>query len=472
MKKALFCIPAILLLTGCATFHNQPIKASDTALRFERRSLNNLEIKEFLEKNLHRRISPWPPAYWDFETLTLAAFYYHPDLDVARAKWGIAQAGIITAGARPNPVLGIDPTYNINALSGVSPWIFDSVLNIPIETAGKRGYRISQAKHLSETARLNISFVAWQVRSRLRVRLLNFYAANRAQDILKRQLAIQEENVKVLKERLIQGEVSFPVFNQAQLSLNKTELSLHEAQKQNAQACVELADALGLPVGAIEGVEFDLDIFNRISLLDNFSLADARQCVLLNRPDILGILGEYAASQSALQLEIAKQYPDIKLGPGYTWDQGATEWALGLTVTLPVLNQNQGPIAEAEARRKETMARFVALQAKVIAEIGRAMEGYRAAHEKFRAAETLFLTQKRQKQFIDVTNQEGDVRRVSLLNAQIELDSAELSYLDALVEVQQALGQLEDAFMRPLDSLDYVSLLSKDPPRHDEGYRQ
>ena len=59
------------------------------------------------------------------------------------------------------------------------------------------------------------------------------------------------------------------------------------------------------------------------------------------------MLAEYQASQSALQLEIARQYPDVQLGPGYEFDQGDNKWMLGLGVTLPVFNQNQGAIAAA-----------------------------------------------------------------------------------------------------------------------------
>ena len=40
--------------------------------------------------------------------------------------------------------------------------------DLPLETAGKRGHRIEAAGHLSESARLNIATVAWQVRSTLR----------------------------------------------------------------------------------------------------------------------------------------------------------------------------------------------------------------------------------------------------------------------------------------------------------------
>src|SRR5205085_5098035 len=113
--------------------------------------------------------------------------------------------------------------------------------------------------------------------------------------------------------------------------------------------------------------------------------AEARGKAALSRTDILAALAEYAASQSALQLEIAKQYPDLHIGPGYQLDQTDNKSTLGATLTLPVLNQNQGAIGEAMARREEAAARFMAVQAKVLGEIDRAITGYRAAREQTEA---------------------------------------------------------------------------------------
>ncbi|MCX6357386.1 MAG: hypothetical protein NT045_05860, partial [Candidatus Aureabacteria bacterium] len=76
-----------------------------TSSDFEARTLDNPGLKEFIESGLHREISPWPPSSWDFSMLTRAAYYYHPDLDMARARWGHARAGITTAARRPNPTL-------------------------------------------------------------------------------------------------------------------------------------------------------------------------------------------------------------------------------------------------------------------------------------------------------------------------------------------------------------------------------
>ena len=134
------------LVCGCAHYVAKPVSPEQTASALENRTLNDPGLRSFLETNLQRDPADWPPRSWDFEMLALAAFYYHPDLEVARAQWDVARAGIQTAGGRPNPTLSVAPGYNfnhINAAPGLSPWFPVVSLDVPIETAGKRGDRIN-----------------------------------------------------------------------------------------------------------------------------------------------------------------------------------------------------------------------------------------------------------------------------------------------------------------------------------------
>ncbi len=464
----LLVIVMVTVATGCTTFHARPIFPLQTASAFEARTLDNPGLKAFLEENLHRKIVPWPPASWDFERLTLAALYYHPDLDVARVKWEIARAGKITAGGRPNPNLGLISQYNTTetTVTGVSPWILGLNLDIPIETAGKRGYRIARAEQLSEAARLDIATVAWRVRTRLRENLLNLYAADQELPVLEKKEAIEEENVGLLEERLAVGEASQPDVTQAHIALDQTHLSLLELQKQAAEARVRLAESLGMSVAALDSLHLSFDVLERS--LPGIPSQDIRRQALLNRTAIRSSLAEYAASQSALQLEIAKQYPDIHLGPGYTWDQGNNKWSLGFSIELPILNQNQGPIAEAEARRKEAAARFTALQAGVIGEIDRTLAGYRVALQQWKTAEALLSDRKDQLQTLETLFEIGETDRLALFSARLELISAELAGLNTRIKVQQSLGLLEDAVQRPLNETEPSLPIPEMNPRAKE----
>ena len=180
---------------------------------------------------------------------------------------------------------------------------------------GKRGYRIAQAAHLSDAARFNLASTAWQVRSRVRKSLLALYAAGESEALLKKQEALQAESVRLLEAQLQAGAVSPFEVTQSRVALNQTRFAVHDAEKQAATARVQLAEALGVPLAALDGVALSFDDFKQFP--GDVPDAVARRQALLNRADILGALAEYAATQSALQLEIAKQYPNIHLNPGY-----------------------------------------------------------------------------------------------------------------------------------------------------------
>ncbi len=175
-----------------------------------------------------------------------------------------------------------------------------------------------------------------------------------------------------------------------------------------------------------------------------------------SRPDILAALAEYAATQSALQLEIAKQYPNIHLGAGYQFDQGDSKWSLSITAEIPVLNRNQGPIAEAEARRAEAAARFIALQGRVIGEIDRALALRGATEAQLRESETLLQTQRKQLEAQQAAFAAGAADQLELQHARLETRVSELTLLEAQGRAQQAIGQLEEALQRPFESLSVI----------------
>ncbi|MHB8174312.1 MAG: TolC family protein, partial [Nitrospirota bacterium] len=357
ISRSAAVIVALSFLAGCATYSPKPLLPEKTARQFEGRSLSSPDLKKFVEKNLGRPVTRWPRAKWDMKTLTLAAFYYNPGLYTAR--WNVSEAGasVITAGERPNPSASISPEYVTNLTPGSKPWVLGFSFDIPIETAGKRGYRIAEAKGRTLAARYALAEAAWKVRSALKGALLDYFAAIRRIDILRAQADMKKEMLTLLKERAKVGEVSEPDVLTASVDYNRTLLLVREAKSRIIEARANVAGAIGVPVAALNGVKLSLGLFNIPPPLDSFSLHRLRREALTNRPDILGALARYQASQSHLQLEVAMQYPDIHIGPGYRYDQGQNKWGIGISVELPVLNQNQGPIAQAEAARSGEAAR-------------------------------------------------------------------------------------------------------------------
>jgi outer membrane protein TolC len=438
---------------ACVRFHPKPVAPVKVMEDFEARRLDAPELRDFLLQN--QGIKDWPPAAWDIKSLTLAALYYHPDMDVARAQWGVARGGRITAGERPNPSLNPALGYNVTSpRSEVTPWIPEISLELAIETAGKRGYRIAEARHLSEAARWNILSAAWDVRSNLRGALLEAYAAGEKEALLAEAQKFKAEIVRILELQKGAGEISVYDLTQARLALDGSRLAAIEAARAKEEAMARLAAALGLPRRALDGVSLSFDHFHRPE--PEIPAGEVRRHAVVNRSDIMAALSEYAASQSALQLEIAKQYPDIRLGPDYQLDQTDGKWTIGLAFDLPILSHNRGPIAEAEARRAESAARFLALQSRVIGELDAAVEDCRSALLKAKAADDLLANLAKQEAAAKTKREAGEISKLELLGVQIELSAGAEARLEALVQAQEAVGRLENAAQSPLDVRDWI----------------
>jgi outer membrane protein TolC len=445
------------LFAGCAHFQPQPLEPEKTAVQLESRRLDDAGLKQFIKQNLGHELQTWPQTNWDLQSLTLAAFYFHPSLEVARDEWLVAQAGMKTAGARPNPSVSVTPGYDSQIPGNYSPWLVPVTFDIPIETAGKRGKRIAEAEKVAESARWDFVSAIWKIRSDVRANLLDLKISERRVDLLRHQFSEQEQIVKLLGQRFDAGEISRPELTTAQIALNKTQLDLSDALSKESDSRSRLAEALGLSEAALGGEDLNFDFSTGDA--EALTSADARSLALRTRADILGALAGYAAAEDDLQLEVAKQYPDLHLGPGYAWNNGNAgdnQWSLGLTLELPILDQNQGPIAEAEARRKLSAAKFIELQSQVIGEIDRAVSAWRVAKEQLETGNISLAAEERQQKSAQAQLEAGAADQLDSLNAQLELDSASLAQLENETQLQEALGALEDALQSPLTLPDSV----------------
>ena len=467
MNRRLVIFLTALALTGCARFVARPLAPEKSAAQLESRRLDDAGLKKFFASNSIPAPTVWPLPKWDLNSLTVAAFYFHPDLAVARAQWQLAAAGVKSAGGRPNPTLSVTPQYNTTTLMP-TPWAPAVNLDIPLETMGKRSKRIAEAEKLSEAARWNFVSAAWLVRSGVRTALADYSIAQQRLPLLQKQIASQSEIVRLLQGSFEAGATSRPELTTAQMTLSKLELDVSSAEGKSANSRSRLAEAIGVSSAALDGVEFQTD-FSTDAPGDLTSDA-ACHAALLGRADIRASLADYAAAENNLRLEIAKQFPDVHLNPGYQFDQGDNKWSLGLSVELPVFNQNQGPIAESRARRELAAAKFLQLQAQVIAQVERAVAGWHSAQSQLKTSGELLDASERQQKSIAAQVQAGAAAKIDAAAAEIELAAIRLAQLDTEAQSQTALGALEDALQSPADSIaTVIEKISNERKQNENG---
>lgn len=459
----LTAIPAILpaavftmtiCLFGCSyqTYSSKPVDAAATASEFHARTLKNAGFRDYLKSHDYKE-DQLSLSTIGMRELLYCALFFHPKLDVARAEWRAAKARALTAGQRPNPGISGNLEHHSRTDGNVSPWTLGLAIDLPIETANKRQFRIDEASHLSEAARIDIAQTAWQLRSNVRDVLLKWHVAQQRIMLLQQGITLREEIAAILQKRLNLGMVSSVELANANILLQKMQQTLVVETSQLPALRAEIAAAAGLSEEALTSVTLDTAPFESLYPPDQLPDGKLRRAALLNRLDIRSALARYGARESKLRLEIARQYPDIVLSPGYAYDQGDNLWSLGFSTLLQLLNRNEGPIAEASAARDIEAAKFLQLQAAAINDQEQASARYQAGWDMLAGAEKTFATQSQAYERIQRQFQAGQIDRLELAIAHLEKQAAEQVLHQQRWSLLQARHALEDAIQQPLEQI-------------------
>jgi cobalt-zinc-cadmium efflux system outer membrane protein len=455
----LFAAFFALLLGACAeqAYVAKPIVAEQSATLIDSRRLESEALQTFMQDQGYPSQS-LPVKSWGLPELTLAAIYYSPKIKVATAQWEAQQAGEITAAQRLNPGLDLSATHHTRTDGGISPWTLGFSLSIPIETRDKRALRIQRASQLSEAAKLDIGQTLWQVRSDLRRQYIDYQGVSQKLVLLEREVKLREDIDQMLEHRVEAGMASNIELNNVRLQLQKARQALQLEYNTLPNLRAAIAETIGIPVAAM-----DHATLGALPAANSITVPNFQRDVLLNRLDIRAALAHYAATETKLQLEIAKQHPDFTLNPGYTYDQGDQLWTLGLSTLLAFLNKNEGPIAEAMAQRTLEIAQFNALQLRVISQADQARIRYQTALDETTQTQKLAEAQKQRSMQTEHQFDAGYTDRLELALARLEEITAEQAALAATIKAQQALGDIEDAAQKPMDNTMMPSL----PERKD-----
>jgi len=457
-------LAALSLLPACALQSYSPatLDPDAQAAAYLARRVDDPGLKQYMLAHGHPE-SDWPVQRWGLDELTLLAFYYHPDLRVARARAAEARSQVPVA-AQPLPV-GLKPVvaHHSETAGADGPWSLGFEVEIPVGGAARRELLAERAGVLAEVAELDVGSMAWQVRSRLRAAFAELQATRERAALLEQDIEVRSALVGLLEKRLAAGYVGAGEVAAVRLRLHEAQGELAAAQTQAARALGELAAAVAVPLDAMRTLPLDFAQLDALPAPPEESAARAQ--ALRNRVDMRQRLLEFAAADTDVKLQVARQYPAVMLKPGYLWDQGDSVWSLVLDLVLPPVLGNAPAIDAARAQRETAAQQALRSQAGIIAQTDTALTTYQQALAGARAMQQASLTQlarsgQTQKQF-----DAGYADRVELTQARIEALAVERNAQGARVEARGALGRLEDALQRPLAGGPLPAFPAQEPPR-------
>ena len=232
-----------MFCAGCASYKPAPLSAVQNAQAIQARSLDDPRLQTFIAaaRADGAAADGQVRENWNLATLILAALYFHPNLDIARADLAEARAGVDTARQRPNPSLSFeDLSYAPGAPPGTA-WTIAPVVNFMIETFGKREKRTAEATAMLEAARGELRSASWQVRAGVRDALIDLWAAQQRLDLLQARLEAQGQLVALLERGLAVGEASGLELARERTDRNRIDLAARDAERAAIAARSQLA---------------------------------------------------------------------------------------------------------------------------------------------------------------------------------------------------------------------------------------
>jgi outer membrane protein TolC len=440
-------ICSALSACGFQEYIAKPIDPAAFSQKLADKRTDNNEFHQYLINNGYPSQS-LPIQQWQLDDLIHCALFFNPNLDTARAQWRSAQAAQQTAAERRLPSISGQYSDSNNANDEISPYAYSFSIAIPVETANKRNIRIESAQHLTEVAKLNIAQTAWRLRNDV-ANTFNEYQVNRELiNLMLKEQDYRQHIVAMYQKRIEFGESANIELIKSKLQLQTLNTELESRQRNQSVLLARLANNLGLSLAQVEQMQIKESLNTK--LLSNPVATDIQTRALLNRLDIRMALERYAVAEAKVKLEIAKQYPDITISPGYTYEFGNKMWNLGLSSLMTFLTKNKLAIAEATQLREVEAKQFEALQSNVISEVNVASAKLAQAMQMLENKKILYQQQQANTSRIDDRLRAGESDRLELTYTRLEEVIAEQHLALAHFQLAASTSELENAIQAPL----------------------
>jgi cobalt-zinc-cadmium efflux system outer membrane protein len=362
---------------------------------------------------------------------------------VVRQAEGLAQQ----ARARPNPTLGVD----VENFSGSGPYKgsgeAESTVSLgqALELGGKRSARVAAGRAGLEAARAQFSLARADYAFSLAEAYAEAEAAERQVTLAKEGLSLAEEVLRVSQALVDAGREAELRSLQARSAVTGARAALEAAQAARTGAFARLT--------ALAGSQTPLTSLGE-SLLTK-AAAPARNVDLLTTPAVIAAEAEREAAARRVRVERTRAVPDVTVSAGvrrFSTD-GSTALIAGLSVPIPVFDQNRGNITAARGELLSAEARLAGARLDAQAELRTALFQVEAAQTRVSAAVETEQTAQEAFQLTRVAYEAGKAPLLELINARRSLAEARAQTIEAQLARLRAEAGLARLQGRPLGDL-------------------
>ena len=374
----------------------------------------------------------------------------NPDLAAAKADIAIAEAKMVTARLRPNPVLSFTGDHldilgtGFNDVNGGGPAEIAAGFEYTVLRGGKRVRRMDVARQTRDVTEFRYRDSSRSLVLGVENAFIDALLTRETIELDRQNLGFFRQIVTIDEARWKSGDIAEVEFVRSRLAALQYEAAVRQAEQRHREALLKLQTLMGrgrsLP-------DFDVD-----GSLDRSApvppLETLREQAFDSRPDLLALRRDAGRAASSVALERANAKQDWTLGTEYRRQQEnarANALTVGFSVPLPVFDRNQGEIARAEQERKQAEIRVTALEQQISGEVETAWWAATSARGLLETIQGAMLESARSvRDITEYSYRRGDASLLALLDAQRAFNDTMQAYIEARAEYARSLYELDN----------------------------
>ena len=412
---AVVAVTFLMSLAGCRSYERRPLNLHDHAARWRSPDLATEPVLAYARRlagdgaEAKNRVFDVSDGV-SLQEAEAIALHFNAALRVARAEAEVPLASAREAGWWPDPEFqanvlrfadrGSDGGFKLDgpSIDGINgggvettplgirrvagdyvddPWIVGASLSITVPLSGRLAVEKDLAWCSYRTVWRHILIEEWKVVQQLRAAWTR-WSATRERIALTQDHLERLEHVTNSAERLASaGELKATDARVLAIRSARQRVALAGLESEGALQRMEILSLLGV------APETPIELLPALSVAVIEPPGDRRQEALMaTHPELLAAEAAYEQAEQQLKLEIRMQYPDLTVGPSYSFEEGFSRIGWSFGAPIPLWNRNRQAIAEAIAARDAARVRAEAVTERVLAELFRAEAGWRAAEDR------------------------------------------------------------------------------------------
>ncbi|WP_169980461.1 TolC family protein [Tautonia rosea] len=402
-----------------------------------------------------------PDAPFDPNALTLdqaiqRLMEVNPTLRALSFELPQAEADVLTAGLRANPILFTDaqmiPYQPYTDARPGGQTQYDLNISYPLDLTGKRRARIRFASRVFSVIEAQYQDAVRREIDNLSIAFVDVLAARetvRLAEAGARGLERVLELTETLREQGLQTEADV---NRVRIQQTDAEIALADSEEALRRTKRTLGSLLAIHPAEAEDMPVEGQLVDPIAAPP--TIEELTELALAARPDLLAYRLGIDRAKAQVDLEVANRLSDVfLLYQPFTYQDnspfdlpGATSWALGITIPLPVFNRNQGNIQRARVNFSQSRSEYDAIVQQVVVEVRQAEQEFHNSRSVLRRVEAEQLPAA--EQILESTDRlfsSGEIDAVAYLNVRREYNDVIRRWRDLLVRHRRSMLALNTA---------------------------